>query len=105
MLPDLLIEPLVRAALTEDLGPMGDATVAAVIPDGLRYNSGLRLAATAFRLIDPQLQLTPFVRDGGTFAPGEPLLQIAGAAASILMAERVALIFPSTSMAPASAVR
>lgn len=104
MLPDLLIEPLVRAALTEDLGPMGDATVAAVIPDGLRYNavlrarqagvaSGLRLAATAFRLIDPQLQLTPFVRDGGTFAPGEPLLQIAGAAASILMAERVALNF------------
>lgn len=104
MLPDLLIEPLVRAALTEDLGPMGDATVAAVIPDGLRYNavlrarqagvaSGLRLAATAFRLIDPQLQLTPLVRDGGTFAPGEPLLQIAGAAASILMAERVALNF------------
>lgn len=104
MLPDLLIEPLVRAALAEDLGPMGDATVAAVIPAGLRYDavlrarqagvaSGMQLAALAFRLIDAQLQLTPLLSDGDRFAPGAPLLRISGAASSILMAERVALNF------------
>ena len=41
MLPDLLLEPVVRAALVEDLGPMGDATVRAVIPQGLTYDARL----------------------------------------------------------------
>ena len=104
MLPDLLLEPLVRHALTEDLGPMGDATVAAVIAPGLRYAarlnargagvaSGLQVAAMAFRLVDPGLQITPLVADGMGFAPGETLMRIEGSAASILMAERVALNF------------
>ncbi|MBL8563166.1 MAG: nicotinate-nucleotide diphosphorylase (carboxylating), partial [Gemmobacter sp.] len=104
MLPDLLLEPLVRHALTEDLGPMGDATVAAVIAPGLRYAarlnargagvaSGLQVAAMAFRLVDPGLQITPLVADGAPFAPGETLMRIEGSAASILMAERVALNF------------
>lgn len=104
MLPDLLLEPLVRQALTEDLGPMGDATVAAVIAPGLRYAarlnargagvaSGLQVAAMAFRLVDPGLQITPLVADGTPFAPGETLLRVEGSAASILMAERVALNF------------
>lgn len=104
MLPDLLLEPLVRAALVEDLGPMGDATVRAVIPPGLRYDarlnargagvaSGLRLAAMAFRLVDPALSVTSLVADGATFAPGDTLMRIEGAAGSILMGERVALNF------------
>lgn len=104
MLPDLLLEPLVRHALTEDLGPMGDATVAAVIAPGLRYAarlnargagvaSGLQVAAMVFRLVDPGLQITPLVADGTGFAPGETLMRIEGSAASILMAERVALNF------------
>lgn len=104
MLPDLLLEPLVRNALAEDLGPMGDATVAAVIPPGLRYSaqlnargagvaSGLRLAAMAFRMIDPGLRITPHLQDGATFAPSATLMSIEGSAASILIAERVALNF------------
>ena len=31
-LPDILVEPILRAALTEDLGRAGDITSAAVIP-------------------------------------------------------------------------
>ena len=45
MLPDLLLEPLVRAALVEDLGPTGDATCRAVIPHGLTYAARLNARA------------------------------------------------------------
>lgn len=101
-LPDLLLEPLVRAALAEDLGPMGDATCRAVIPPGLIWQarivarapgvvSGMSVAALAFRLVDPALQVEVELRDGQPCSTGQVLLRVAGRAASILMAERVAL--------------
>ncbi|MFO1176287.1 MAG: carboxylating nicotinate-nucleotide diphosphorylase [Paracoccaceae bacterium] len=104
MLPDLLLEPLVRAALVEDLGPTGDATCRAVIPHGLTYAarlnaraagtvSGLRLAAMAFRLVDPGLDIAMPVRDGDVATAGQTLLRVTGSASSILMGERVALNF------------
>jgi nicotinate-nucleotide pyrophosphorylase (carboxylating) len=104
MLPDLLLEPVVRAALVEDLGPMGDATVRAVIPQGLTYDarlnarrpgvaSGMRVAEMAYRLVDPALSVSTLVEDGTPFAPGDTLMRIEGKAASILMGERVALNF------------
>lgn len=103
-LPDLLLEPLVRAALLEDLSPMGDVTTRAVIAPGTqavaRLNareagvvSGMQIAALAFRLVDPALRVETHVADGTPCAPGTALMRISGAAASILMAERVALNF------------
>jgi nicotinate-nucleotide pyrophosphorylase (carboxylating) len=103
-LPDLLLEPLVRAALIEDLGPNGDVTTRAVIPAGARYQarlnareagviSGMQLAAMAFRLVDPSLVITLHHPDGSPCAPGDLLMQIEGSAGSILSAERVALNF------------
>lgn len=103
-LPDLLLEPLIRAALTEDLAPMGDATTRAVIPPDLRWQavmnarqpgvvSGMALAAMAFRLVDPGLQVEMLVQDGEPCAPGQALMRITGLAGSILMGERVALNF------------
>ena len=103
-LPDMVIEPLVRAALAEDLGTYGDITTRTVIPAGTSYQarirarepgvaSGLQLAAIAFRLIDPDLRLRVLVPDGSAFAQGDVLAEIEGEAASILSAERVALNF------------
>ncbi|MGD9916474.1 MAG: carboxylating nicotinate-nucleotide diphosphorylase [Paenirhodobacter sp.] len=103
-LPDFLLEPLVRAALTEDLAPMGDATTRAVIPAGTRYAarlnarepgvvSGMQIAALAFRLVDPALKVTTHVPDGSPITPGQTLMEIEGDAAAILMGERVALNF------------
>ncbi|MCW3783181.1 carboxylating nicotinate-nucleotide diphosphorylase [Defluviimonas salinarum] len=103
-LPDLILEPLVRAALIEDLGTYGDVTTRAVIPAGIRYTarlnaraagrvSGMQIAALAFRLVDPALAVTTKVPDGAACAAGEVLMEIAGDAASILMGERVALNF------------
>ena len=103
-LPNLILEPLVRAALDEDLGTYGDITTRTVIPAGTRYKarirareagivSGMQLAAIAFRLIDPALVLRVHCPDGAPFGPGDTLAEIEGEAASILSAERVALNF------------
>jgi nicotinate-nucleotide pyrophosphorylase (carboxylating) len=103
-LPDLLLEPLVRAALVEDLGPNGDVTTRAVIPATTRYSatvnardagviSGVQLAQIAFRLVDPALMVQVVATDGTAITAGAPVMRIEGAAASILSAERVALNF------------
>jgi len=103
-LPELLLEPLVRAALIEDLGPNGDATTRAVIAPDLTYRarlnarasgvvSGVQAAELAFRLVDPALRVTVLRGDGAQVAAGDTILAIDGAAASILSAERVALNF------------
>jgi nicotinate-nucleotide pyrophosphorylase (carboxylating) len=103
-LPDFILEPLVRTALTEDLSPMGDVTTRAVIAPGTRYTarlnareqgvvSGMQIAAIAFRLVDPALKIETLVADGQPCTPGQTLMVIEGEAASILMGERVALNF------------
>ena len=103
-LPDLILEPLVKSALMEDLGTYGDITTRAVIPADVTYTarlnaraegvaSGLQIAAIAFRLVDPSLQIRPRKRDGDRIAKGDTLMEIEGSAASILSGERVALNF------------
>ncbi|AUQ59543.1 carboxylating nicotinate-nucleotide diphosphorylase [Phaeobacter inhibens] len=103
-LPDLIIEPLVRAALLEDLGQSGDVTTRAVIPAETTYEarlnardtgvvSGMQIARIAFHLVDPTLKIETLVQDGQPCTPGQTLMTIAGSAASILSGERVALNF------------
>lgn len=103
-LPDLLLDPVVRAALHEDLGQNGDITTRTVIPAGIRYTarlnardagvvSGLQIARIAFHLVDPDLHIQTLVADGAPCTPGETLMTIEGSAASILSGERVALNF------------
>jgi nicotinate-nucleotide pyrophosphorylase (carboxylating) len=99
-----LLEPLVRAALHEDLGRAGDITSDAVVPAGLQGAAafvarqpgtiaGLGLAELAFRLIDPSLRFTIERQDGTAVAAGETVARIEGSARAILTAERVALNF------------
>jgi nicotinate-nucleotide pyrophosphorylase (carboxylating) len=101
-LPAIMIEPLVRAALLEDLGRAGDITTDAVVPPQARAETalvarqagvlaGLDAALTAFRLIDPSITAAIERRDGETLAPGDVIATIAGPARGILSAERVAL--------------
>jgi nicotinate-nucleotide pyrophosphorylase (carboxylating) len=103
-LPDLLLEPLVRAALHEDLGQNGDITTRTVIPAEARYRarlnareagvvSGMQIARIAFHLVDPSLQVETLIADGAPCAPGDTLMTIEGSAAAILSGERVALNF------------
>ena len=103
-LPDLILEPLVRAALMEDLGTYGDVTTRAVIPADVTYDarlnarevgvvSGMQIARIAFHLVDPALEVRVLRPDGAPCAPGDTLVTIKGSAASILSGERVALNF------------
>ena len=103
-LPDVVIEPLVRLALTEDLGRGGDITTDAVIRAGVRtlailgareggIAAGYDAARLALRLIDPEAKWTPLVEEGVRFETGAQLVRIEGTARSVLMAERVMLNF------------
>ncbi|MCM2292773.1 carboxylating nicotinate-nucleotide diphosphorylase [Allorhizobium sp. BGMRC 0089] len=103
-LPRLMIEPLLRHALLEDLGLAGDITTDAVIPAGHRSTvvmasresgviAGLDLAELAFELIDPALVFTRHVADGDRIEAKTVLATVSGPSRALLTAERVALNF------------
>jgi nicotinate-nucleotide pyrophosphorylase (carboxylating) len=103
-LPAIMIEPLVRAALLEDLGRAGDLTTDAIIPAAQLMRAalaarqhgvvaGLDLAALAFRLIDPRVEMEIALPDGSQAAPGTAIATLQGPARGILTAERTALNF------------
>lgn len=102
--PDLIIEPIVRHALDEDLGSFGDITTSIVIPPSTNAYaricsreagviSGVQVAKIAFQLVDPTLEVISLITDGDKVDRGMSVMEIKGSAASILMAERVALNF------------
>ncbi|HYO14434.1 MAG TPA: carboxylating nicotinate-nucleotide diphosphorylase [Thermoanaerobaculia bacterium] len=98
----LTYEPIVLRALEEDLGRAGDLTSDAVLPPGLEATAkivarsagriaGLPVAVSAFRLLDPSLEIDCQAADGEDVEAGSSLATIRGAARSILSAERTAL--------------
>jgi nicotinate-nucleotide pyrophosphorylase (carboxylating) len=105
-LPDVMLEPMVRAALLEDLGRAGDITSGAIVPADLRARAtlasraagvvaGVDLARLAFRLIDPSAVFEVHRPDGSAVGPGESIATVHGAARGVLTAERVALNYLS----------
>ncbi len=113
-LPQVMLEPLVRAALLEDLGRAGDITTDAIVPATLRTATvlaarqpgvvaGLDLAALAFRLIDPAITFSVERPDGSPIEPGDVIARVRGPARGVLTAERVALNFLSHLSGVASA--
>ena len=103
-LPDVMIEPLVRAALLEDLGQAGDLTTDSIVPADARARmtirsrqagvvAGLDLARVAFALVDPRIALRIETPDGGVVAPGTVVGVLEGPARGLLTAERTALNF------------
>ncbi|MVW73336.1 carboxylating nicotinate-nucleotide diphosphorylase [Bordetella sp. 15P40C-2] len=103
-LPRVLLEPLVRDALLEDLGRAGDITTDSIVPadamaqtrlvarqDGVL--AGLDLARIAFELVDPRIEFRGLLADGAVLKPGVEIATISGPARGMLTAERVALNF------------
>src|ERR1019366_5789479 len=100
----IMIEPLVRAALLEDLGRAGDLTTDAIVPAGFQARTvlvarengvvaGLDLAKLAFELLDPLIVVRVECEDGATVAPGDVIARVSGPARGILTAEPTALNF------------
>ncbi len=101
-LPRALYEPIVRAALVEDLGLGGDLTSEATVAAGRRARAalvargpgvlaGLDVALEAFRILDPGAVFAVSVRDGERVGSATLLARIESDARALLGAERTAL--------------
>ena len=93
----------ISSALREDLGA-GDITTQFFVPEKLQalgkivvreraVVAGTEVAAEVFRRVDPNLSIEILQPDGTALSGGETIMQVRGAAGSILTAERVALNF------------
>jgi len=101
-LPDLLIAPIVRGALAEDLGRAGDVTAQACIPADAALAAvfasrkpgvvaGLDCARLALLELDPRAVFTPLAADGDRIAAGAQLAKVEANARALLSAERTGL--------------
>jgi len=98
----LLIEPIVRAALMEDLGRAGDITTDAIVPAEAPIDAviaarqpgvlaGLEAGLLAFELLDPALRIERLCAEGNPVERGQGVARITGRARPVLAAERTAL--------------
>jgi len=103
-LDEVLLRPLVEAALIEDLGRRGDVTSQATIPADMQAQlqikarqagviCGMELARLSFALVDAHIEFRAQVHDGQTVAAGAVLTTVRGNARHLLTAERTALNF------------
>jgi nicotinate-nucleotide pyrophosphorylase (carboxylating) len=99
----------VRRALAEDLGSeelavADDITSALSVAATQRGRArlygksvgilaGLECAVASFELLDPSCTIEVLLKDGDSFAPGDDVMFVEGAMASLLAAERTALNF------------
>lgn len=101
-LPDVLIEPVVRLALAEDLGRAGDVTAMACIPEGARMKAafaarkpgvlaGIDCVRLAVLAMDPKAFVDVRLNDGDAFDAGAVLAVVEADARAFLSAERTAL--------------
>ena len=102
MVMRLIVEPIVRAALLEDLGRAGDITTDAIVPEHAEVEAaivarqpgvvaGLDAALLAFELLDPGLRIETLRADGARIVRGDTVARIDGRARAVLAAERTAL--------------
>lgn len=98
-----LVQAVVRRALVEDVGP-GDITTSSVVPRSSRATAnlvareagvlaGAEVAAVAFQLVEPAVEIKYIIRDGTSVTAHQTVMSIKGPARGILTAERVALNF------------
>lgn len=101
-LPKVLIEPVVRLALAEDLGRAGDMTAMACIPEDARMKAafaarkpgvlaGIDCVRLAVLAMDPKASVDLRLRDGDAFDAGAVLAVVEADARAFLSAERTAL--------------
>jgi nicotinate-nucleotide pyrophosphorylase (carboxylating) len=103
-LPRVILEPLARMALLEDLGRAGDLTTDAIVPAEAtavvnlvsRHKgvvAGLDLAHLVFTLVDPRIEMSARKPDGSRLEPGDVIATLRGPARGLLTGERTALNF------------
>jgi nicotinate-nucleotide pyrophosphorylase (carboxylating) len=107
--------PILQAALSEDLGELGDVTSQAVTPEEERSATlwskdtgvlaGEEVFAAVFRAVDAGTSVEFALHDGAALEPGLRVAEVRGAALAILSGERTALNFISFLSGIATATR
>lgn len=114
--PRLLVEPIVRRALLEDLGHGNDLTTDAIVDSGRRavarfvgrqpgVVAGLCAARLAFELLDPGAVFDIHRDDASAVEPGAAVATVRANARAVLTAERTALNLLSRMSGVATATR
>lgn len=96
-----MVRDLLERAFREDM-PMGDITTDYTVPEGSVSEAfliakqdgviaGLEVCMEAFRMLDPEVELKPLVKDGDMVKKGDRLLLVKGKSRALLKAERTAL--------------
>lgn len=112
----LQIQPLIDAALREDLGRAGDLTSDAIVPAELTARgtvvarqagciAGLEVARTVFTTLDGAIEWRQSIEDGEMVAASARLAEVEGPARALLAGERVALNFLGRMSGIATATR
>ncbi len=102
-LPGPVVDPIIKNALAEDIGP-GDLTTSSILKGDERGEAralaksdlvvaGIGVFASAFRFLDPEVSLRECREDGMTVRPGQTVVVVSGSLSALLMAERTALNF------------
>ena len=100
----LLVEPIVRLGLAEDMGRTGDITTDRIVPADTKFKgklvarrpgriAGLITARTAFELLDAAVKFKAHVADSDEVKAGDVIADIEGQGRALLTAERTALNF------------
>ena len=100
--PDLVLEPMLRSWLLEDIGRGDRTTQSLLAKENIEGQAkwvakapgiiaGLPIAAKAFRLLNEKVSFVPIVPEGAWSTPNEAIAEISGSLDALLTAERVAL--------------
>ena len=104
ILSDQQLKKIVRLAIKEDLGELGDITSNTVLTKRDRATfhfvsrvngvlCGINIAKIVYELIDEKIKFTSFKKDGDPIKKNEVLAKVEGPAISLLTGERTALNF------------
>ena len=103
-LPNLIIEPMITRALSEDFGNSGDVTARLLVPESATGTlvmraresgviAGMQAAKLTFEIVDKNVKFDVVHATGETVSAGDIIARISGPSRSLLSAERVALNF------------
>ncbi len=103
-LPNLIIEPMITRALSEDFGNSGDVTARLLVPESATGTlvmraresgviAGMQAAKLTFEIVDKSVAFDVVHATGETVSAGDIIARISGPSRSLLSAERVALNF------------
>ena len=104
IISDPQLKKIVRLAIKEDLGELGDITSNTVLTKRDRATfhfvsrvngvlCGINIAKIVYELIDEKIKFTSFKKDGDPIKKNEVLAKVEGPAISLLTGERTALNF------------